>query len=409
MDFKAPIDITAVLTAVKKHKNMLQAVDKLAASEVLQYMTPIPGVTDSLELGKVEGGTISSKYTGKFTAGKYLGKIVPRRIIVRPVVMEMSDEPERYRRSYLANVPGEIRKDHPFEVWIIKHGLELASEDLLYAMFIAKYNPSEEHNEITDSFDGIGTIINEGIISKDISASEGNVFETGEMSRANIGEKLLNMWRNMPLTFRRKDSIMYIADELGDMYDDWRKDEGTVLIGGTEETAATEFLLGTKKKCKLVRLPNLPDKSQLVILTTKGNLCYAYDKESDFRSLKPFISGNPYLFTAAGKYVIGFQFVSVHKSEFCVNDRPMNPVPGQNPWSYLKVNITPTEALPEGARWRIKGESIWRNSGEVAAVLPGTQTIEYSKAKGYQQLGNGSQLTTKGEMATVSAVFQPEE
>lgn len=32
MDFKAPIDITAVLTAVKKHKDILKAVDKLDAS-----------------------------------------------------------------------------------------------------------------------------------------------------------------------------------------------------------------------------------------------------------------------------------------------------------------------------------------------------------------------------------------
>ena len=99
MDFKAPIDITTVLTAVKKHRDILKAVDKLDASEVLKHFTPVPGITDSLELGKVEGGSISSKYTGKFTAGKYLGKIVPRRLVVRPVVMEMSDEPERYRRT----------------------------------------------------------------------------------------------------------------------------------------------------------------------------------------------------------------------------------------------------------------------------------------------------------------------
>ena len=37
MDFKAPIDITAVLTAVKKHKDILKAVDKLDASEAVSY------------------------------------------------------------------------------------------------------------------------------------------------------------------------------------------------------------------------------------------------------------------------------------------------------------------------------------------------------------------------------------
>ena len=162
MDFKAPIDITAVLTAVKKHKDILKAVDKLDASEVLRHFTPVPGITDSLELGKVEGGSISGKYTGKFTAGKYLGKIVPRRLVVRPVVMEMSDEPERYRRTYIAEVPGTLRKEHPFELWLINHGHELASNDLLFAIFTAKYSADEEKTDIQDSFDGIGTIVTEG-------------------------------------------------------------------------------------------------------------------------------------------------------------------------------------------------------------------------------------------------------
>ena len=60
MDFKAPIDITAVLTAVKKHKDILKAVDKLDASEVLRHFTPVPGITDSLELGKVEASPAST-------------------------------------------------------------------------------------------------------------------------------------------------------------------------------------------------------------------------------------------------------------------------------------------------------------------------------------------------------------
>ena len=173
MDFKAPIDITAVLTAVKKHKDILKAVDKLDASEVLRHFTPVPGITDSLELGKVEGGSISGKYTGKFTAGKYLGKIVPRRLVVRPVVMEMSDEPERYRRTYIAEVPGTLRKEHPFELWLINHGHELASNDLLFAIFTAKYSADEEKTDIQDSFDGIGTIITEGEAVGDISSAEG--------------------------------------------------------------------------------------------------------------------------------------------------------------------------------------------------------------------------------------------
>lgn len=58
--------------------------------------------------------------------------------------MEMSDEPERYRRTYIAEVPGTLRKEHPFELWLINHGHELASNDLLFAIFTAKYSADEK-------------------------------------------------------------------------------------------------------------------------------------------------------------------------------------------------------------------------------------------------------------------------
>ena len=408
MDFKAPIDITAVLGAVKKHQNLLKAVDKLDANEILQHFTAVPGVTDSIELGKIEGGTVSSKYTGTFTAGKSQGKVVPRRLVVRPVVMEMQDEPERYRRSYLAEVPGELRKDHPFELWLLNHGYELASNDLANAVFVAKYVAGSEATEITDSFDGVGSIVTEGVVTEDISSVEGNVFATGELNRANVGEKLLDMYRHMPRSFRRKRNIkMFVASEVGDMYDDWRKDEGTMVLGLTEEATDTEYLLGSHGKCQIVRVDSLPDDSQFVLLTTKENICYGFDKASDFKSIRPFQSGNPYQFTAAGKYVIGFQFVSVHASEFCVNDRPVDPH-ATNEFGYITVTIPTTEAIAEGAAWRIKGESIWRKSGETVAVKGGVQkSIEFAPAKGYTTPGEVSSNPGKGKNAAVSQVYSP--
>ncbi len=407
MDLKAPIDITAVLTAVKKHKNLLTAIDKLDASEVLQHFTPMPGITDSIELGKVEGGSISSKYMGVFLGDKKLGTIVPRRLIVRPVVMEMADEPERYRRAYIADIPGDIRKEHPFELWIIQHGHVIASEDLHTAVFIARYNSSADAKEITDAFDGLGTIIESEKIAGGLSVANGNMFETGTLSRVNIGERLLAMYRAMPETFKRKKTKMFISSSLGEMYDDWRKDEGQIIIGQAEETAGTKFLLGTNGKCELVRLYNLPEASQFCFLTTKANVVYGFDKESDFRSIKPFMSGNPYLFTAAGKYVIGFQLISIHKSEFCVNDCPLDPSKA-NKIGTLKVTITPTESISVGAKWRVKGEDGWRESGMIASVAPGAVEIEYLNAPGYTLPTGDASLKatiTAGAATTVAAEY----
>lgn len=406
MDFKAPIDITAVLTAVKKHKDIMKAVDKLDASECLKHFTPIPGITDSIELGKVEGGSVSGKYIGTFEAGKSQGKIVPRRLIVRPVVMEMADEPERYRRTYIAEVPGALRKEHPFELWLLNHGHELASNDLLFAIFTAKYSAKEEDKDITDAFDGIGTVITEAEAIGDVSSVEGNVFVTGELTRANIGEKLLAMWRSRPRTFKRKKNVkMILSDELGEMYDDWRKDEGTIVIGLKEDTSDTQHLLGSKNRCELVRMPNLPDGSQFVLLSTKGNICYGFDKESDFKSIAPFPSGNPYKFTAAGKYVIGFQVVSVHKSEFCVNDRPLDPE-ASNPFGYIKVILKPDEGINNGGKWRIKGDDTWHESGTYVAVTGGKEyAIEFKDANGYTTPAEQSKTLAAGATETVTGTY----
>ena len=332
MDLTAPIDITAVIGAVTAHKDLLIALDLLTAKEYLQHCTAIPGVTNSITLGKVENGTISSKYTGVFLGDKDLGKVVPRTLTVYPVVAEMSDEPERYRRSYIADVKGKVDA-HPFEVWIIQHGINLASEDLYNALGTAKYSAGANDKAITDSFDSHFAIIEaEKLVAiseevgaaKKISAGVGNLKATGALTRANIGDKLLEMWRAMPLTFRRKANCqMVMSEDLGNLYDDWYKDEHTYrpLV----DTTGQQILEGSNGKCKIVRVNNMPDGSQLVLLTTKENMVYGYDKESDLTSMMPFPSGNPYKFTATQKYVFGCQFVSIHPSEFLVNDQPLIP------------------------------------------------------------------------------------
>ena len=166
-----------------------------------------------------------------------------------------------------------------------------------------------------------------------------------------------------------------------------------------------QHLLGSNNRCELVRVPNLPDGSQFVMLTTKENVCYGFDKESDFKSIKPFMSGNPYTFDAAGKYVIGFQFVSVHKSEFCVNDRPVDPE-GTNPFGYIEVTITPDEAVNNGGKWRIQGEEAWRESGTYAAVPGGKEyTVEFLEAAGYTTPAVQKKTPAAGKVEKVTGTY----
>ena len=181
-----------------------------------------------------------------------------------------------------------------------------------------------------------------------------------------------------------------------------------MIIGQTEETSGTKYLVGSNKRCEIVRLPNLPTNSHFVLLTTKENVCYGFDKMSDFKSIRPFMSGNPYKFTAAGKYVIGFQVVSVHKAEFCVNDRPLNPA-GTDEFGYIKVTITTPEAIANGAMWRIKGEAEWRKSDTYVALPGGKEyTIEFSKAAGYNLPSEVKKTPANGATEKVTQEFTTE-
>lgn len=328
IDLTTPIDITAVIGAVKKHKDLMVSLDAEAAGDILKHFTAIPGIKDSIKLGRTTLMKVSRKYTGHFIGHVAAGKIVPRTLTVYPCVMEMDDEPERYRRSYITEVKGGLDpKGHPFEVWLINYGVKCASQDLHDVLLIAKYDADAAKTGLEDSFDSIFQILIDEKTKGEISVANGNMVATGVFTRANIGAELLKMYRHMPNSFKKKSDIkMYISHDLGELYDDWLDDQGVLVTGSGAETAGQQYLRNTNKKCELVRLTGMPDGSQFVCLSTKANMCYGYDSDADFKRMIPFAAGNPYHFTAAGKYVLGFQCVTIDKSELCINDQPLIPV-----------------------------------------------------------------------------------
>lgn len=327
MDYTTPIDITAVLQAVREHQDLLVTLDAEQAGDILQHFTPMPGVKDSITLGRTTLGKISHKYTGQFLGQLEAGKIVPRTLVVYPCVMEMSDEPERYRRAYITEVKGGLDPNsHPFEVWLNNYGIKSASKELHDVILTAAYDADSAKTSLADSFDGPLTIIQKGITAGDISEVKGNLY-TGmaTLTKANIGTELLKMYRAIPQTMKKYVVQMQISIDLGEMYDDWLDAQGVLVTGSGAETAGQQFLRNTNHKCKLVRMSGMPEGSQFVWITIKENQFYGYDKESDMNTIKPFNSGNPYLYTAAGKYVLGFQFATFDKSLFLCNNKPIVP------------------------------------------------------------------------------------
>ena len=327
MDLTKPIDIQAVIGAVKKHKDLLTAVDAAQARELLMYFMAIPGITDSIELGRTTLGSFSHRYTGTFIGALNAGKVEPRTLKVYPCVMEMDDEPERYRRTYIADVKGGLwPKTHPFEVWLINYGLKCASAELYNAILEASYDTTGANTTLPKAFDGPITIIKKEIAANNIAVAKGNMVEIPTLTRANVGSELLKMYRKADQQLKKK-CVMFVSETVAEMYDDWLDDQGTLITGSGAETAGQTFLRNTNRKCALVRLPLSTTNEQLVVITSadaagkpnvSNNIAWGYDKESDFSTLK-LGDYDFYHFKAAGKYVIGFQLVSLDKTMLCVS------------------------------------------------------------------------------------------
>lgn len=356
MNYNDPIDINAVNTAVKKHGKTLDAIDRLGADEVLKYTTGYGDVTDSYTFTKALLRKVSSKYTGSFKGQQHNGEFIPRTLTVHPVVMEILDEPERYRRTYLTEVRGAIEiAKHPFELWLVQEILRQASNDLLNVLFTAKYSSAAADTDIEDSFDGWGTIVESEKNDGNISIGNGNLFVTGNMTRANVGDQLLAMWRSRSTTFRRQNSIMFISDAIGDLYDDWFADEhpGVHDVGKTADETGQQFLYGSKGKCELVRVPDLPENSQFTLLTVKENMVYGFDKPSDMKTIKAV--PDDYLFKAIGKYVFGTQFAYIGEELFVVNEANLDPAAT---WTYTAV--TPAAGdVPAKKGWYTKSGNVY--------------------------------------------------
>lgn len=317
MDLTKPIDIASVNNTSVKYKKEIQTLDMLSANAMLQHFTLVSGVTDSIVLSHMIPGDNNSRgYDGTFTADKKIGTIVPRTLTVRPIVYELSDEPERLRRTFLTEVRGAVENPESFYRWLIDWCIAKASEELYNVLMVADYNSGTAGSHINLAFDGLETIIADEITATNISAANGNLYDPGAVyTSANTGDLLLAQWRAMPATFRMKGGDCHISVDMGDLYDDWYKAEHDAPP--MVDTAGQTFLDGTNGKCRLIRHSNIAN--QRVIMTRKENIVYGTDKMSDMSSLRAFESGNPYLFTAVMKYVFGIQIVTLDKSMFSVN------------------------------------------------------------------------------------------
>src|SRR6056297_1332036 len=122
-DLTQPINISSFNHVAEKYRKEIKPVHMLAAGNVTRYMTPVSGVRGSIVLTKMDKGSVSRQYDGTFKADKTVGTPEQRTLTVYPVVAEVSDEPEKYRRTFIDEIYTEgvavgDATGHKFMTWL---------------------------------------------------------------------------------------------------------------------------------------------------------------------------------------------------------------------------------------------------------------------------------------------------
>lgn len=311
------ISIPDTLKAYKTHEKDLPLLPTTEEGEILSTLEPRLGVTGSIVLKSVVINGISKKYDGKFSGDKKVGEVRERTLYTGVITPEIAQEPEELRNTYLADAMklGFSIDEMPFEKWLLEWGIKAAAQDLAGAIFPAK--KSDADKTITGAFDGFEAIIANDISAGLISVANKNLYDAGGLfTVANVGDKLLNMYRTASQKFKKAKVIeVRISTDLYEMYEDWYKasHDRTPNI----DTSGQVTLEGTQGKAKFVICPDLP--AQRVIMTIPRNMVYGTENLENLKKILPFPSGNPHLYTATGKYNFGVQFRDIHESIFRTN------------------------------------------------------------------------------------------
>lgn len=308
------INIPDVLKAYKKYENDLPSLPTSDASVALATLFAVFGVKGSIELTSVLINGISKKYNGTFEAGSKLADIEHRTLYTGVITPEFAHEPEELRNTYLSDV-FKLKLDpenYPFERWLLEWAIKAASQDLDGAIYVAKKDDADK--SITGVFDSFEEIIKADITAGKITVDLGNLYDPGaKITAANAGPKLLAMFRSANQKLKKAAKVeVRISQTMYEMYEDWYSATHDKLPN--VDTSGQVVLEGTQGKARFVVHAEWPE--QRIVMVVPDIMCYGTDSIEDMKKILPFSSGNPYLYTAYGKYNFGVQFRSIHKSVF---------------------------------------------------------------------------------------------
>lgn len=308
MNYELPIDIVKIQGTADKNLPEIISIMMANMKEMFGYLKKYPGdVQSTKDLLTFEGGTTLGPYTTNLASRntKKLGIIDKRVLQVRVGLSYVSDEAERYRDTFMAEMDELGLQDKmPFEQWYLHTFTDVALMDLATVPWTGVHNSSGDMPE--DVADGYLKIIADEITATNISTAKGNFYTLSgsatDYTSSSIGDELKNQFQKFDQKTREAGVQIVIPYRYIDMYKEWYKSEYTNITDGD---VPTEYLDGTNKKAKFIWSSDMGDTKR-VVMCKPGMLIWATDKiNKEFGKIKVFHpEGNPLLIGALSKSVI---------------------------------------------------------------------------------------------------------
>lgn len=277
----------ALVGSSHKFRKEMLLMPVIALEDTTQHMILRYGIRGKETVGTLRSGAKLRPYRSdkgatntsgieSRTLETHLGDVVEE-VDPYPIYTTIFSEPISKKRTEL-----EIVKSVSVEI------ARMATEDLHKAIFVGVRKA--DGNETLDLFDGFDTICKAEKTAGNISLAKKNLVELGEITEANVGDKLKLIHKSAHVTLKNGKSKMFIPVWVKELYDEWfLANFGAVTYNSAFEQ---QYLHGSNRSCELVALPGM-EESTHIFLTKKNNMLVGCDQESDKEQAKIRECDNP--------------------------------------------------------------------------------------------------------------------
>lgn len=358
------LDIKGILVgSSRKFRKEVLSMPIVALEDSLKYMTIRYGIRGEEVVGAVNSGAQLRPYrTAKDATNT--SELYPRLLkTYLGDVVEEFDPVAIYETCYSEPI---AKKRTELEI-VRTLCLEMSrqcSENLGLALFKAERDATGETT--MDLFNGYDTIIAAEVAAGNIATAKGNLAALGDITVANVGDKLLAFYRGAHQALKTKKNLyLYLPIAVKEMYEDWFAANFNGSLYNKEYEK--HFLHGSDKRVELVALPGMLGVDYL-FLSTRKNILVGCDQMSDKEKFEINKCDNPKVVQFFMTMYFGVEFESIDQRLFLAGSFNLV-LPGEEEEEEPVVPVVPGIALSEESL--AFGEVVANLTKDLTVVLTG--------------------------------------